>query len=127
MGDFSVRDIESLDVAHRAQWEALIKSHADAVRIEARAIRKELEPIFFATQIGETSGPANNIIATDSDWLLDRSIDRLFKMTSEGDETILSAFTVSGKSDADVIAETRKLRQSLLQLEALAAQVSNLR
>jgi DNA-directed RNA polymerase specialized sigma24 family protein len=122
--DLSGKDTESLDATHRAQWEALIKSHADAVRIETRAIRKELAPIFFPAQFEETSG-LDETLGNDSDSQLERAIGCLFEMTSKSDEAILTDFTVSGKKAADAIDEARRLRYSLLKLEALAAQVSS--
>src|SRR5712664_2467214 len=112
------KEIDSLDSIHHAQWEALIQSHADAIAIEARTIRKELEPVFFISQGEQADGAGEHFLKRDTDLGSGRSVETLFKLISENHAAILSAFTVSNKNPAVAVSETRRLRQSFLDLEA---------
>lgn len=123
MGELSPKEIESLDSIHRAQWEALIQSHADAIAIETRTIRKELEPVFFTSQ--QADGTSGNFLNRETDLGSGQFAETLFKMISENHAAVLSAFTVSNKNPAVAVSETRGLRQSFLNLEALATKISN--
>ncbi len=125
MAGLTPKQIDSLDSTHRAQWEALIQSHADAVVIETRTIRKELEPLFFTSPIGQANAIGESVLNVESDSTPGRSAEVLFKMISENHAAILSAFTVSNKNPAVAVSETRGLRQSFLNLEALATKISN--
>jgi len=125
MSELSPKEIDSLDTIHRAQWEALIQSHADAIAIETRTIRKELEPVFFASQGEQADGTGGNFLNRETDLGSGRSTETLFKMISENHAAILSAFTVSNKNPAVAVSETRELRQSFLNLEAVASKISN--
>ncbi len=125
MGELSLREIASLDTFHRAQWEALIQSHADAVAIETRTIRKVLEPVFFTSQVERANGIGDSALNLETDLRPGRSSETLFKMISENHAAILSAVTGSNKNPAVAVSETRGLRQSFLNLEALATKISN--
>jgi RNA polymerase sigma factor (sigma-70 family) len=125
MAGLTPTQIDSLDSTHRAQWEALIQSHADAVVIETRTIRKELERVFFTSPIGQANGIGESVLNVESDSRQGRSAEVLFKMISENHAAILSAFTVSNKNPVVAVSETRGLRQSLINLEALAKKISN--
>src|SRR5258708_2374963 len=67
MRELSTKEIDSLDSIHRAQWEALIQSHADAIAIEQRTIRKELEPAFFTSQGEQADGTGGNFLNRETD------------------------------------------------------------
>jgi len=125
MGEFYPSEIDSLDSIHRAQWEALIQSHADAIAIETRTIRKELEPVFFTSPGEQADWTSGNFLNREMHLGSGRSADTLFKMISENHATILAAFTVSNKNPAIAVSETRGLRQSFLNLEAVATKISN--
>jgi len=125
MDELSPKEIDSLDSIHRAQWEALIQSHADAIAIETRTIRKELEPVFFTYQGGQADGTGGNFLNHETDLGSGRPAETLFKMISENHAAILSAFTVSNKNPAVAVSETRGLRRSFLNLEAMATKISN--
>src|SRR5260370_15112222 len=119
------KEIDSLDSIHRAQWEALVQPHADAIEIETRTIRKELEPVFFTSQGEQADGRGGNFLNSETHWGPGRSAETLFKMISENHAAILSAFTVSNMNPAVAVLETRGLRQSFLNLEAAATKISN--
>jgi RNA polymerase sigma factor (sigma-70 family) len=124
-GELSSKEIDSLDSVHRAQWEALIQFHADAIAIDTRTIRKELEPVFFASQGEQADGTGENFLNGEADLGSGRSAEILFKMISENHAAILSSFTVSNKNPAVAVSEARGLRQSFLDLEALASKIGN--
>ena len=125
MGELSPEEIDSLDSIHRAQWEALIQAHADAIAVETRTIRKELEPVFFTSQGEEADETGGNFLNSETHSGSGGSTETLFKMISENHAAILSAFTVSNKNPAVGVSETRGLRQSFLNLEAVATKISN--
>src|SRR5260370_40332626 len=125
MHELSAKESDSLDSVHRTHWGALIQSHAIAIAIETRTIRKELEPVFFTTQDEQADGTGGNSLNHETDLGSGRSAQTLFKMISENHAAILSAFTVSNKNPAVAVSETRGLRQSFLNLEAVATKISN--
>lgn len=125
MAELSPKEIDSLDSIHRAQWEALIQSHADAIAIETRTIRKELEPVFFTSQRERADGTGESVLNSEKHLGSGGSAETLFKMISENHAAILSAFTVSNKNPAVAVSDTRGLRQSFLNLEAVATKISN--
>jgi hypothetical protein len=125
MAELSPKEIDSLDSIHRAQWEALIQSHADAIAIETRTIRKELEPVFFTSQGEQADETSVNFLNRETDLGSGQPAETLFKMISENHAAILSAFTVSNKNPAVAVSETRGLRQSFLSLEERARKISS--
>src|SRR5260370_14469370 len=125
MAELSPKEIGSLDSIHRAQWEALIQSHADAIAIETRTIRKELEPVFFTSEVEQADGTRGHFLNGETHLGSARSAETLFKMISENHAAILTAFTVSNMNPTFAALETRGLRQSFLNLEAVATKISN--
>ncbi len=103
----------------------MIQFHADAIAIETRTIRKELEPVFFTSQGDQADETGVNFLNRETDLGSGRPAETLFKMISENHAAILSAFTVSNKNPAVAVSETRGLRRSFLNLEAMATKISN--
>src|SRR5260370_37452132 len=110
------KEIDSLDSIHRAQWEALVQPHADAIAIETRTIRKELEPVFFTSQGEQADGTGGNFLNRETDLGSGRSAETLFKMISENHAAILSAFTVSNKNPPGTVSGQMRLRQPFVNL-----------
>src|SRR5260370_25698319 len=119
---FSLEDLRTLNPEARAKWLALIRSHAQGLQQETRALRQELEPIF---QIGSAADgfPPDSEITDDASLI--RAAERLFQLCSINDEVIRSAFSVSsGNSQASAI-RTPQFWRALKSAESLAAKIQH--
>ena len=120
LGQFSAEELRTLSPDARNKWLGLIRSHARAYRIEAEALRGELQPIFFPSASGSV-GPGPDI--TDEASLV-RAVEQLFSVALANDGVIRSAFATSSESFSASAINSARFWQSLKQSEALAAGIS---
>jgi hypothetical protein len=121
---FSAEELRALNTEARSKWLALIRKHAQAFQAENASLRKELEPVFFATtpQKSGQGGPDIND-ATE----IAGAIEVLFDLGSANDRVVRSAFAISARDTMVTAVKTPQFWQSLLNAEALASRIQSVK
>jgi len=118
---FSADDLTALDTEARAKWVALIRQHAQAIQRQTRAVREELEPVFFPKSADSSEEYFQ--IRTDADLV--QAAERLFGLCSKNDKVIRSAFSISPDSSNASALRTKQFFSSLKSMERLAVTIQS--
>jgi hypothetical protein len=118
LNQFSTQDLRELNPEARTKWIALVRSHANAFRVETAALRQELQPIFFSAA---PTGPSQESNAILSDEELVRTVALLFDRGSANDNTVSAAFSSSATGSGATI--NSKFWGLLKSTESLAAAI----
>lgn len=116
--EVSEAELNRLDAATRARWQAVIREHLQAFEQETRRLGQELQPVFFAGATAESDEPEG----TANLW---RDVERLFKLASAHDGAVRRALTVSTDSPNELFLKTEPFRKSLKSAERLAARMQD--
>lgn len=112
----SANDLRALNAEAEAKWRSMIREHARALYQETRALRLELQPIFF-----EAFSESEEMLASDTS----RAIKLLFEMASHHEQAIRSAFTISAEAMETPSIKTEAFWRSLCNAEKLAARIQS--
>jgi RNA polymerase sigma factor (sigma-70 family) len=119
VGRFSAQEMDSLDMASKLKWLSMMREHADAVRREAAALRRQLQPVFPPDRAvppgGSPGAPAAEGVAGGA--------ARLLEMCSTVDAMTGAAFTVSAGPSAPAEVRSARYWRALLGAEMLAEQL----
>jgi RNA polymerase sigma factor (sigma-70 family) len=118
---FSSQELDALDRQTRSKWLQLIKQHAEKLRQESAAWRREIAPLFPA--VADQSGDVTPDIEGDSGLAL--ATQRLFLICSENDRAIRQAFSISPESSSEQAIRSARFWRSLQGSEVLAAKISS--
>ncbi|MDQ3012309.1 MAG: hypothetical protein M3X11_16565, partial [Acidobacteriota bacterium] len=111
-------ELEKLNPEAIAKWRQMLQTHALAVERETAALRAQLQPIFFAAT--EPDSPANS----GGELNLKQAVERLVALTANHDAVVGQAFARSTTPASAAMLKSQQFRQSLLEAEALAKEVS---
>jgi hypothetical protein len=103
----------------RAKWLAMVHIHAAAFERECAALRNEVQPIFFESDIFSESGEKSQI---GSDAELTRDVQRLHKLALGNIDGIRAAFMISSQSSSVAIKSVQFWR-ALFDAQSLAARI----
>jgi hypothetical protein len=112
----SAEETRGLDPEAEAKWRSMVRDHARALYQETRALRLELQPIFF-----EAFSESEEMLASDTS----RAIKLLFEMASHHEQALRSAFTISAEVTATPSIKTEAFWRSLHNAEKLAARIQS--
>ncbi|MGH8700134.1 MAG: hypothetical protein ACREVR_03015 [Burkholderiales bacterium] len=121
MRQFSPEDLRALSPEARAQWLAIIRTHAAAFARETGKLRRELQPIFFPALPAD---PALEAIEIGSDDDLARAVERLAELGAANDRVIRAAFTTSTDDSAGLAIKSPQFWRSLRNAEQLAEKIA---
>jgi RNA polymerase sigma factor (sigma-70 family) len=96
---FANVDMRTVTPDARAKWLAMVREQAAAFDRETSALRRELQPVFFAG--AESSGVEVLTIADDAD--LAAAVEKLHKLALANNEAVRNAFTISSRSSAGAL------------------------
>jgi anti-sigma factor RsiW len=122
LNQFSPEERRALTPEASAKWIGLIRAHARSYQQSSQALRRELQPIFFAGQSASGVSAEGAAIADTNE--LARAVEQLFKLGSSNDRVIRSAFTSSAGGVMTTVIKAPQFWQSLRNAEVLAARVS---
>ena len=108
-------ELATLQPAAKAKWRKLIVTHAAALQREAAALRRELQPVFFA---GVTEAEPE-VASSD----LRALAAQLVELTAAQDDAIGRALSSAGTDTNVTPLRTRQFWQGLRRVEMLAAQM----
>jgi hypothetical protein len=104
----------------RSKWLAMMRDHASACARETAALRRELNPVFFAA----TSAEGVDDFSINNDVDLARAVERLHKLALANSEAIAQAFTISARSSAAAF-KAPQFKRSLETAARLSSRVSD--
>lgn len=116
---FSATELESMDVAARQRWQAMIRDRAQALRRALGQLRRELAPIFPAASAG-----ANADRPGINDGNLPDAVRRLFNLVIATDSGIKTSFSLSTLQSDETAVKTTQFWLNLGKAEALAASLA---
>jgi hypothetical protein len=136
---FTPDELKAMTPDAQAKWRALIEEHAEGFRKETEALRRGMEPVFYAdaatspdqgdsilsSRAGKTLPPVTPVDAPATLGSADlyRAIDDLFAMASAHDEALRSAFVISAEAQSLDKIKSPAFLQSLKESEAIARKV----
>ena len=114
---FANVDMRTVAPDARAKWLAMVREQAAAFERETSALRRELQPIFFA---GADSNDVEELVIAD-DVNLAAAVEKLHKLALANNEAVRNAFTISSRSSAGALkssfwrlsANSEKLAQGI--------------
>jgi len=118
---FSAKDLSTLTPESRSKWLTLIRTHARAFEQTTKAIRQELQPIFFR---GGAAGESGADLDLSTDDQLASAINRLFSIGLANERMIIAAFTVSNAKGAVAEIHSAQFARSLREVESLASSIA---
>ncbi len=118
-GRFSPEEIRSLAPEARTKWLSMIRGHAEGLRRELALMRQDLRAVFApnagADATRETITEANLVQATA----------RLARLSSNVDEAVRSAFTLSADGRTAAAIRNKEFWHTLATAEGLAASIQD--
>jgi DNA-directed RNA polymerase specialized sigma24 family protein len=112
--------VRTLTSDARSKWDLMVREHARACRLEIKALRQTLEPVFFPQAAIEKENGKSEII---DDVNLDRIAEELLVLCRANDVVTSAAFTISNKTARISEFATLRFWQSLREAEAFASSI----
>ena len=103
----------------RSKWLEMMAEHASAYAREIAALRRELQPVFFA----ETAADASEDFAIGNDSDLTRAAECLNRLAVATNEALGQAFTISKQSSAATFSSSQ-FRRNLEVAARLSERIS---
>jgi len=122
LDQFSLEDLRTLNPEGRAKWLALLKGHARAFEQDTRALRLELQPVFFPGAPFAEPPDTGEIVDDDA---LTRAVGSLFELGSANDQVVRSALAISTESGSPSAIKSPQFWRALRSAERLAAQIAD--
>src|SRR5262249_19805205 len=116
---FASVDMRAVAPDARSKWLEMMAEHASAYTREIAALRRELQPVFFA----ETSPEVLEDFVIGSDADLTRAAERLNRFAIASNEAIGQAFTISTQSSAAAF-KSSQFRRNLEAAARLSERIS---
>jgi DNA-directed RNA polymerase specialized sigma24 family protein len=118
---FSPEDLRTLDPDAKRRRLAMIRSHAQAYRMEVRSLREVLDAIFGQPSSGAESQSAGAISQNSDDGDVSQSIKVMVNLATVAHEGIIWAFTIgSGKPVGSVPLKAVAFLHSLSKAEQIS-------
>ncbi len=121
LNQFSPDEVRALTPEARNKWITLIRRHAQSYRQTTESLRRELHPVFFASQSLGAAPESATMIGTNE---LGPIVSQLFDLGSSNDRVIRSAFTSSSGGVMTTVIQAPQFWQSLKKAESLAARIA---
>jgi RNA polymerase sigma factor (sigma-70 family) len=116
---FAGVDMRAVAPDARSKWLEMMAEHASAYAREIAALRRELQPVFFA----ETAADASEDFAIGNDSDLTRAAERLNRLAVATNEALGQAFTISKQSSAAAFSSSQ-FRRNLEVAARLSERIS---
>ena len=120
-GRFSTEQLRTLDPDARANWLAMIRSHARAIHQELAMLRQGLTPIFPMPDVNRSQVQ----IDTGDDKALSIAAEHLLDLCSANDTVLRSALTISSDTSRASNIKTPRFWLSFGEAESLAASLAS--
>ncbi|MFN2531236.1 MAG: zf-HC2 domain-containing protein [Pyrinomonadaceae bacterium] len=120
LNQFSPEELRAIAPEARAKWSDLIRAHARSYQQATGALRRELQPIFFARQ--SVAAASDEVEVADGKELT-RAVNQLFALGSANDQVVRSAFTTTTGSPIATVLRTPQFWQMTKEAESLAARI----
>lgn len=111
-------ELDGLEPEAKTKWRRMVQSHALAIARETKALRAELQPIFFAAM------PQGVAVERSSEQSLRQAVERLTALAANHDEIVSRAFSGSVASADASALKSPQFRLSLLEAELLAESIA---
>ncbi len=118
---FSPDQIRALDPEARANWLAMLRGHARAIKQELAMLRQGLSPIFPMPDFSQSQMQ----IDANDDKAFSISAERLLDLCSANDTVLRSALTISSDTSRASSIKTSQFWRSLNDAQSLATVLAN--